>query len=64
MVNCMEQEILTSRFLKTIKKTQSNWESDKQFSKVIRKMEEGKNLKRREFDKIYFLLQERGKKYH
>jgi hypothetical protein len=60
----MEQEILTNRFLRTLRKTQAKWESDKQFTKIIRKMEKGKNLKRKEFDKVYFLLQERGKYYH
>ena len=60
----MEQEILTSKFLRTLRKTHANWESDKQFTKIIKKMEKGKNLKRKEFDKVYFLIRERGKYYH
>jgi len=56
----VEQKLIISRFLATVGKTHSNWENDKQFTKIIRKMEKGKNLKKKEFDKLYFILRERG----
>jgi hypothetical protein len=60
----LEQDLLTSRFLSTLRKTSGNWENDKQFTKIIRKMEKGKNLKKNEFEKIYFLLRGTGKYWH
>jgi hypothetical protein len=57
----MEQDLLTSRFLNTLRKNRENWENNKQFTKIIKKMEKGKNLKKKEFEKIYFLLRGTGK---
>ena len=34
------------RFLETIRKTHTDWEQDKEFSKIAKKMEKGKNLKK------------------
>jgi len=59
----LEQELLNSRFLRAIMKTRRSWENDKQFSKIVKKMQKGKNLKRKEFDQVYFLLRERGQCY-
>lgn len=56
----MEQKLVISRFLAAVGKTRSSWENDKQFTKILRKMEKGKNLKKKEFNKLYFILRERG----
>jgi len=67
--NCMEEAMLTesiqeetinAKFLKALKKTRKNWENDKKFAKIVQKMKKGKNLKRKEFDRLYFLLREKG----
>jgi len=49
-----EEEPLNSKFLRALKKTRSTWYNDKQLTKIIQKMERGKNLKRKEFDKVYW----------
>ena len=54
----LEQEFLTSRFLSTLRKTRGNWEKDKQFTKIFKKIERGKSLKKNEFEKVYFLLRD------
>lgn len=56
----MEHQLLTDRFLETLKKTQTNWQNDKELVKIIRKMEQGKNLKNKEFSKIQWVLWEKG----
>ena len=57
----LEQDFLTSRFLSTLRKTRGNWDNDKQFTKIIKNIEKGKNLKKNEFEKIYFSLRDSGK---
>jgi hypothetical protein len=48
-----EEEPLNVKFLRALEKTRSMWYNDKQLAKIIKKMERGKNLKRKEFDKVY-----------
>jgi hypothetical protein len=48
-----EKEALNVRFLRVLEKTRSKWYNDKQLTKIVQKMEKGKNLKRKEFDKVY-----------
>ena len=55
----MEQELLNS-FLSAVIKTRKSWNNDKQFQKIAEKMEKGKNLKRKEFEKVYSILREQG----
>ena len=50
----VEEEPLNVKFLRVLKKTRSTWYNDKQLKKIIQKMERGKNLKRKEFDKVYW----------
>ena len=59
----MEQEPSNPKFLRALMKTRTIWESDKQFTKIFQKMEKGKNLKREEFDRVYFMIREMGQ-YH
>jgi hypothetical protein len=56
----MEQQLILSKFLSALEKTRPNWESEKQFTRILKKMEKGKNLKKKEFEKLYFILRERG----
>jgi hypothetical protein len=58
-----DQELLNTRFLKALKKTCKTWENDKEFSKIVKKMEKGKNLKKKEFARVYCILWERNQ-YH
>ena len=48
-----EKEPLNIQFLRVLQKTRSKWCYDKKFAKIVQKMEKGKKLKRREFDKVY-----------
>ena len=50
------QESITDRFLETLEKYQANWQNDKEFAKIVKKMEEGKNLKEKEFSKVQLIL--------
>ena len=52
------QESLNIRFLKALEKTRGIWDNDKQFKKIVQKMQIGKNLKRKEFDKVHLYLRE------
>ena len=52
----MKHEPLNDRFLETLRKTQANWENDKEFAKIVKKMEKGKNLKKKEFAKVHWVL--------
>ena len=48
-----EKGPLNLRFLRALEETSSKWCNDKQLAKIVKKMEKGKNLKRKEFDKVY-----------
>ena len=49
-------EPITDRFLETLRKNQTNWQNDKEFAKIVKKMEKGKNLKKNEFAKVQWTL--------
>ena len=49
-----------ARFLETIRNTHTDWDQDKELSEIVKKMEKGKNLKKKEFAKIHWALWERG----
>ena len=59
-MNFMQLKQQNVRFLEAIRKNRASWEHDKKFAKIVKKMETGKNLKRKEFDKIYWTLWETG----
>jgi hypothetical protein len=46
------------RVLNTLKKTRKLWSNDKQFSKIVEKMQKGKNLKTKEFNAVQSYLRE------
>jgi len=43
-------------FLRTILQNRERWKYDKEFDKIVTKIEKGKNLKKKEFDKIHWLI--------
>ena len=51
------------KFLSALENTRKFWGGDKQFTKIIKKMQKGKNLKRNEFDKVQFYLRKGSKPY-
>jgi len=53
-------ELLRARFLETLRKTRTKWESDKELSKIVKKMEKRKNLKKSEFAKVHWVLWDIG----
>ena len=56
----MQLEQQNARFLEAVIGIRSSWEHDKEFTKIVKKMEKGKNLKKNEFAKIHWILWERG----
>ena len=52
----LAHEPITNRFLETLRKNQTNWQNDKEFVKIVKKMEEGKNLKKKEFSRVQWIL--------
>ena len=49
-------ESITDRFLETLRKYQTSWQNDKEFVKIVKKMENGKNLKEKEFSEVQSIL--------
>jgi len=56
----MQLEQQNARFLAAIIKIRPRWEHDKEMNKIVKKMEKGKGLKKKEFAKIHWVLWERG----
>ncbi len=56
----IQLEEINGRFLEAIRRTRASWERDKEFTKIVRKLERGKNLKKKEFAKIHWVLWKRG----
>jgi hypothetical protein len=59
-MECMQLEQQNARFLEAVIEIRSSWEHDKEFTKIVEKMEKGKNLEKNEFAKIHWILWERG----
>jgi hypothetical protein len=57
----LEQE--NARFLNVVLKNRENWKHDKEFTKIVEKMQKGKNLKKKEFAKIHWFIWEKGRYY-
>ena len=49
----VEKEPENAMFLRVLEKTRLKWHNDKKFAKIVKKMEKGKNLKRKEFNEVY-----------
>ena len=48
-----EKKPENAMFLRVLEKTRLKWHNDKKFAKIVKKMEKGKNLKRKEFNEVY-----------
>ena len=55
-VEHIQLQLQNARFLETIRKTRTDWKQDKELSKIVKKMEKGKNLRKKEFAKIHWFL--------
>jgi hypothetical protein len=47
---------LNSKLLKTLLDNNKSWEKDREPTKIVNKMEKGKNLKKKEFSRVYWLI--------
>ena len=61
MVKCVELEQQNARFLNVIMKNRKDWKYNKEFAKIVEKMQKGKNLKKKEFSKIHWFIWEKGR---
>jgi hypothetical protein len=52
----LAHEPITDRFLETLRKYHTNWQNDKELVKIVKKMEKGKNLKKKEFSRVQSVL--------
>jgi len=50
-------------FLKVILKNHADWKYDKEFANIVEKMQNGKNLKKKEFAKVHWFIWEKGRYY-
>ncbi len=60
----MQLEQQNTRFLTALLNIRPSWEHDKEMVKIVKKMEKGKSLKRKEFAKIHWTLWEREHQKH
>jgi hypothetical protein len=56
----VKHELASDRFLETLRKSKSKWQNDKEFAKIVEKMEKGKNLKKKEFSRVLWVFWEIG----
>jgi hypothetical protein len=60
-VQCVQLEQQNALILNTIIKNREDCKHDKEFAKIVEKMQKGKNLKKKEFTKIHWVLWEKGR---
>jgi hypothetical protein len=60
----VKHEPLNDRFLETLRKNSPKWETDKDLAKIVKKMQKGKNLSKKEFSKLHWLLRDIGQVGH
>jgi hypothetical protein len=61
--NVLEKSLaleLNSKLLKTLLKNHKSWEKDRELTKIVNKMERGKNLQKNEFSRVYWMIWKRG----
>ena len=51
---------LNNKLLETLLENNKSWEKDRELTKIVNKMEKGKNLKKKEFSRVYWLIWKRG----
>jgi len=47
------KEPVNMQFLRALENTRSMWDSDEKLTKIVQKLKKGKNLKRKEFERVY-----------
>lgn len=57
----MKFEQQNALFLNAIIKNREDWKHNKEFAKIVEKMQKGRNLKKKEFAKIHWFLWEKGR---
>lgn len=57
MQRMISNEERLSRTLKILRKSKTNWKNEKELSKVVNKIEKEKKLKRKEFMKVYEIIE-------
>ena len=60
VVRWVQLEQKNSIFLNAIMRNREVWKHDKDFAKIVKKMEKGRNLRKKESDKIHWVLWEIG----
>jgi len=50
-------------FLNVLIKNREDWKNNKEFAKIVEKMQKGKHLKKNEFTKIHWFIWEKGRRY-
>jgi hypothetical protein len=61
--NVLEKSLaleLNGKLLKPLLKNHKSWEKDRELTKIVNKMEKGKNLKKKEFARVYWMIWKRG----
>ena len=61
--NELQLEQHNSQFLNVIMKNREDWKYNKEFVKIVEKMQRGKQLKKKEFTKIHWFIWEKGRYY-
>jgi hypothetical protein len=61
MVKYMQLEQQNARFLNILIKNREDWKHNKDFAKIVEKMQKGKQLKKKEFTKIHWFIWEKGR---
>jgi hypothetical protein len=60
-VKSVELEQQNARFLTVLLKNRRDWKHNKEFAKIVEKMQRGKHLKKKEFTKIHWFIWEKGR---
>jgi hypothetical protein len=60
MQRIIPNEELLSRTIQILKKSKTNWKNEKELSKVVNKIEKKKKLKRKEFMKVYEIIEKKA----
>ena len=61
MVRYVQLEQQNTRFLNVLIKNREDWKHNKELAKIVKKMQRGKHLKKKEFTKIHWFIWEKGR---
>ena len=60
-VVCLQLEQQHTMFVNVLVKNHEKWKHNKEFAKIVEKMQRGKQLKKKEFAKIHWFIWEKGR---